>query len=503
MKLVLDVLTGLALWAAVRHLPAWWIGAAWLVLAASSLARAGLVPLIVQSGGSVRALPPEVEGRLRQLAMRMGIRAPRASVLDRTGRVPPNALVAGLGRSRRIYVLPALLSLSPAEVDVVLAHELAHVRRRDVELLAALVAVLQVVIVFGLKLWVVRPPLYPAESMGALWYPDFAFVALLANSCLGIVLLPVRRRQEAQADMSALEATRDPAAFRSMIHALASANLSRPESPDLFRCTHPAPSQRIALAKEWERANGLPAPAGDDGVAGPPLASNPDGACAPPPLAPLRRRLALPVAVLVLAVAATLITVPSGSGTATPTSAQIKQRLLTTRELPVGWTRTAPPSMEPYVSSSDSSMTGCAIPFGFGLGSNDYVPAAQAAFVHDSPSQIARMDEVLSYEPATAEVAFPGAARLLDACGHLSMGFGPTTVDFRMRPMSLPTLGDRSAAYALTDPDGVDADLIVAVEHAWIVTVVVTAFQSAPTRQAQHLTDAALSKLGWAQPGHP
>lgn len=276
-KVALDVLTGLALWTVIRYVSAWWFAAAWLVLAASWLLRAALLPLILPIGGTLRPLPSEVDRRHHQLAARMGIRAPRASVLDVAGRVAPNALVTGIGRFRRVYVLPGLLSLSPSEIDVVLAHELGHVRRRHVELLAVLVAALQVVVVLGLKIWVIRPPLYPARSIGALWYPDFALVALIASSLMGIVLFPFRRRQEARADLLALESTRDPAAFRSMIHVLASANLLRPEPRDSFRRTHPAPSRRLAFAERWARANGFPAPAGDGVPASPPLAWNRDG----------------------------------------------------------------------------------------------------------------------------------------------------------------------------------------------------------------------------------
>lgn len=87
--------------------------------------------------GMVRAreLPrgeaPALHSTVERLAARAGLVKPRLYVIDRG---PPLALAAGRGpASSALAVTASLASLpAPAEVEGVLAHELAHVRQRDV-----------------------------------------------------------------------------------------------------------------------------------------------------------------------------------------------------------------------------------------------------------------------------------------------------------------------------------------------------------------------------------
>jgi heat shock protein HtpX len=87
--------------------------------------------------GMVRAreLPvrnaPDLHATVERLAARAGVAKPRLYVIEKG---PPLALAAGRGASSSaIAVTEALLLLpAPAEVEAVLAHELAHIRRRDV-----------------------------------------------------------------------------------------------------------------------------------------------------------------------------------------------------------------------------------------------------------------------------------------------------------------------------------------------------------------------------------
>jgi heat shock protein HtpX len=96
--------------------------------------------------GLVRAreLPPgeapALHSALEQLALRARIAKPRLYLID-SGH--PHALSAGRGpHSAGIAVSSGLLGLlAPAEVDGVLAHEIAHLRHRDVLLQSAVVVV--------------------------------------------------------------------------------------------------------------------------------------------------------------------------------------------------------------------------------------------------------------------------------------------------------------------------------------------------------------------------
>jgi STE24 endopeptidase len=65
----------------------------------------------------------------------------------------------------------------------------------------------------------------------------------------------VSRRDEAEADWSALKATHDPAAARSLFMTLAKASLANPDPPTwsyvLFE-DHPTIVQRIAMVDAWQ-----------------------------------------------------------------------------------------------------------------------------------------------------------------------------------------------------------------------------------------------------------
>ncbi len=74
---------------------------------------------------------PDLHATVERLALRAGVAKPRVFMIEKG---PPLALAAGRGAtSSAVVVTEALARLpAPAEVEGVLAHELAHVMRRDV-----------------------------------------------------------------------------------------------------------------------------------------------------------------------------------------------------------------------------------------------------------------------------------------------------------------------------------------------------------------------------------
>jgi STE24 endopeptidase len=90
--------------------------------------------------------------------------------------------------------------------------------------------------------------------------PEAVPVALLVYVVLGLATLPLRnivsRHEEAEADWSALRATRDPASARALFEDLARASLADPDPPSwsyVLSATHPTIMQRIAMVQAWER----------------------------------------------------------------------------------------------------------------------------------------------------------------------------------------------------------------------------------------------------------
>ncbi len=261
----------LLLYATVRASPHWW----WAWAAAGGAALVTLVsfvyPVLVEPVfNRFTALPAgPLRSSLLELAAADGVPVRDVLVADASRRTTAlNAYVSGFGATRRIVVYDTLLSSSaPAEVRLVVAHELGHAKRRDV-LAGTLVGALGVAaamcgayLVFGsswLLAWAGVPGLADPRSLALLLFVA-ALVSLL-GSPLGSL---VSRRIEARADVHALDLTRDPGTFIASERRLSVTNLSdldpNPVSYGLF-ATHPTGPERIALARDWARLHAVTAP---------------------------------------------------------------------------------------------------------------------------------------------------------------------------------------------------------------------------------------------------
>lgn len=260
LTLALGVAAGLIVVAALQISPdGWWI-ITWLVFSALMVGLAAAAPVVL--------LPlfycftpldrPELAVRLATLAERAG--TPVVGVFewrlsDRTRRA--NAVLAGLGRTRRILVSDTLLAEhSDDEIAVVLAHEMAHHRHRDMWSSLALESAL------------LLAALYAADavlgmsvgSFGIAGPGDLAALPLIvlaggAASSAGRPLLNAwSRMHERRADRFALELTRDAPAFVTAMRRLAAQNLAEERPPrivELLFHTHPPTAARVEAALSW------------------------------------------------------------------------------------------------------------------------------------------------------------------------------------------------------------------------------------------------------------
>lgn len=169
-----------------------------------------------------------------------------------------NAALVGTGATRRIIISDTLLSqYSDDEIEVILAHELAHHVYHDI--------LKGLVVEFGLLL----ASFYAAAvALGLGWQraglvspADVAGLPLLliAGGATMLVATPflnaLSRLHERRADRYAIELTRQPAAFISAMRRLAAQNLAE-EHPSkltlwLFH-THPPIDQRIEAARVYK-----------------------------------------------------------------------------------------------------------------------------------------------------------------------------------------------------------------------------------------------------------
>jgi STE24 endopeptidase len=266
--LVLVVLPLGALVLGARWQPPGWplVAAAAAVLLVLALTVAGPV-LIEPLFNRFRPLDPgPLRARLLELATAMEVPVRDVLVSDasrRTTRV--NAYVSGLGRTRRVVVYDTLLAATSAdpagaadEVALVAAHELAHVRHRDVLWgtvgSAALAAVSVLAVVALLDLEAVRR-LFAVTGLGdPLVAPGLLLLGMLGGLLAAPVASAISRWAEARADWVALEVTSDPATAVAVERRLALENRAdlRPNRLLLAMfASHPPTMARIAQAWLW------------------------------------------------------------------------------------------------------------------------------------------------------------------------------------------------------------------------------------------------------------
>lgn len=241
----------------------WW---AWGAAGTAALVVAGsfAYPVVVEP--VFNRFEPLPAGELREdllaLAARDGVDVDEVLVADASRRTTAlNAYVSGFGSSRRIVVYDTLLEkASPAEVELVVAHELGHTKERDVlvgTLLGALAAAAGVVALALVLSW---SPLLRRSGASGIGDPKAVPLLLALVAVTSLLAAPVSnlvsRKVEARADVHALELTQDPATFVSAQKELAVTNLSDLDPHPLayaFFASHPSVTERLALAREWER----------------------------------------------------------------------------------------------------------------------------------------------------------------------------------------------------------------------------------------------------------
>ena len=257
----LGTLAALIIVGLLRWTPdSWWLVAAIcfsvLLIGLAQLAPVILLPLFYDFKPLDRAA---LADRLVALAERAGARVLGVfewRMSDRTRKA--NAALTGIGRTRRILLSDTLLAEhSDDEIEVILAHELAHHVYRDIWTGIALEAGL---ILAGFYLADVALRMF-GDSFGLMGKGDVAALplVLLAAGAVSIALLPlvnaISRSHERRADRYALEMTRNMEAFVTAMKRLAARNLAEERPSRLVEVlfyTHPPTTARISAARKWK-----------------------------------------------------------------------------------------------------------------------------------------------------------------------------------------------------------------------------------------------------------
>jgi STE24 endopeptidase len=247
--------------------PGWW----WLwVSACSAVVVLGAVqwlPLLLTPGAAdlhALARRPELVHRVAALAMRVG--AGRVEVFEwKRGQGAPDAaaMLVGSGDAHRVLVAQAVLDThTDEEVEVIVAHELAHLRHRDVWWSGgAVVGALTLGLYGSARLLEALPPAWGLTA------GDLAGVVLVAAVCRGVLLAmtpavnALSRAQERRADRDALVWTNNAPALVRTLRRLGAAHMADEEPSQVveaFFGRHPSLRDRIQAAEAWA-ARGQPA----------------------------------------------------------------------------------------------------------------------------------------------------------------------------------------------------------------------------------------------------
>ena len=244
--LVIAIVMGFAGWLRNR----WWIPGVPAIVGVGIL-LAFITPFLIPSVH--RLHDPQLRADARRLEQVEGLPGISVKVQDvHQFTTAPNAESVGLGPTRRVILWDTLLGgrFPRREVRVVIAHELGHQKHEHIWRGLGWEAVFLVPIAFLIAL--------ATRGRGGLYAPRAVPLALLVFVVLQLISSPLQNavssRMEAEADWTALNATRDPSASIALFQRLARTSLADPDPPGWWQAltgNHPTIMRRIEMTKAW------------------------------------------------------------------------------------------------------------------------------------------------------------------------------------------------------------------------------------------------------------
>jgi STE24 endopeptidase len=244
----------------LRNWPAlWWViaGAGYSIVAIVlvNVAPVLLLPLFF----TFKPLEKDtLRHRLTALASKAGTRILGVyewTLSDRTKKA--NAALTGMGNTRRILLSDTLLAdYSDDEIEVILAHELAHHVHKDIWTSMAFDIAMTFAAFFAAHLALQRA--VPFVGLHSIADPAGMPILLLTAGAIGLSVKPllnaVSRSHERRADSYALKMTENPSAFITAMRRLGQQNLAEDSPSKIVQAlfyTHPPIRERVQAAKAW------------------------------------------------------------------------------------------------------------------------------------------------------------------------------------------------------------------------------------------------------------
>jgi len=268
MTMLFSAALGVGLFGLARRLPRSW----WVILWAAVIGALVLWSMLSPYRARIyHDFTPLQDGPLKQsiesLMKKAGLEIEDIEVVDTSKRSRrANAVIMGEGPTRKVVLTDTLVQNFPArEIAFALAHEAAH-EKHDHPTRTWLINALAALLFLG----IVRLILWRSPKIALLKIKNHADPAVLPLILLVMQLIfmannPLSayldRQEEIQADQEALDLTRDPAAYCSLMIRLNRQNQTDPDPPALTRWYfrhHPTTRERIQLGFDFAKAENIP-----------------------------------------------------------------------------------------------------------------------------------------------------------------------------------------------------------------------------------------------------
>jgi len=193
--------------------------------------------------------------RIQKLAHLFNLKIKNIFIVDFSRKTKKaNAFVSGLGKSKRIGLADNLINrYTPEEIEVVLAHEFAHIKNKDTQGQIILIGLGSFFSFYLLNLAIEKLlqlkniPIYEIANLPIFIFLFYLFIFLW---------LPFRnyflRKIEKRADFETLKVTKNKESFISLMEKLAIDNLAQkypPKWKEIIFYHHPPIGKRIEMAK--------------------------------------------------------------------------------------------------------------------------------------------------------------------------------------------------------------------------------------------------------------
>jgi STE24 endopeptidase len=246
----------------LRHAGHWWWFGAGIFFLLFGVVMSALFPvLILPLFYKLQPLENEsLQLKLTALAQRVGAKVLGIYRMDMSEKTKKaNAAFAGLGSTKRIILGDTLLDkFTEDEIEVVMAHEMAHYKHGDITKMIAWGAMTTFI---GLKVadiglnW----GMHHIFHFNNLWDIEAFPLLALCLFVFGLVVMPLNnafsRSREWKADAAALELTSNRDAFIRAMRKLGEQNLadlSPHPAVEFLLHDHPSLARRIAWAEQWQ-----------------------------------------------------------------------------------------------------------------------------------------------------------------------------------------------------------------------------------------------------------